>query len=119
MDAGGSQKMIPALTIRPRQHKHEHWSLECLHHECALALGEAIDLSTRQNYSSALNSYLNFVLLHELPVEPTDDMLSLYTVWASSYIEPRSMDSYLSGICHQLKSYFPDIHAACSSPLVK
>jgi len=119
MDAGGSRKMIPAPTVRPRQRKRERWSLERLRHERALALGEAIDLSTRQNYGSALNSYLNFVLLHELPVEPTDDMLSLYTVWASSYIEPRSMDSYLSGICHQLESYFPDIRAARSSPLVK
>jgi len=119
MDAGGSRKMIPAPTIRPRQPKRERWSLERLRHERALALGEAIDLSTRQNYGSALNSYLNFILLHELPVEPTDDMLSLYTVWTSSYIEPRSVDSYLSGICHQLESYFPDIRAARSSPLVK
>jgi len=111
--------MIPAPTVRPRQRKCEHWSLERLRHERALALGEAIDLSTRQNYGSALNSYLNFILLHELPVEPTDDMLSLYTVWASSYIEPRSVDSYLSGICHQLESYFPDIRTARSSPLVK
>jgi len=119
MDAGGNQKMIPAPTVRPRQPKRERWSLERLRHERALALGEAIDLSTKQNYGSALNSYLNFVLLHELPVEPTDDMLSLYTVWTSSHIEPRSVDSYLSGICHQLESYFPDIRAARSSPLVK
>jgi len=111
--------MIPAPTIRPRQPKRERWSLERLRHERALALGEAIDLSTKQNYGSALNSYLNFVLLHELPVEPTDDMLSLYTVWTSSYIEPRSVDTYLSGICHQLESYFPDIRAARASPLVK
>jgi len=111
--------MIPAPTIRPRQPKRERWSIERLRHERALALGEAIDLSTKQNYGSALNSYLNFILLHEFPVEPTDDMLSLYTVWTSSYIEPRSVDTYLSGICHQLESYFPDVRAARSSPLVK
>jgi len=111
--------MIPAPTIRPRQHKHECWSLERLCHERVLALGKAIDLSTKQNYGSALNSYLNFILLHEIPIEPTDDMLSLYTVWTSSHIEPRSVDTYLSGIYHQLESYFPDIHTACSSLLVK
>ena len=70
MDAGGSKKMIPAPTIRPRQPPREHWSMERLIHERALALGEAIDLSTKNSYGSALNSYLNFVLLHKIPVEP-------------------------------------------------
>jgi hypothetical protein len=111
--------MIPAPTIRPRQRKRERWSIERLRHERALALGEAIDLSTRQTYGSALNSYLNFVLLHELPVEPTDDTHSLFVVWTSSYIQPRSVDSYLSGICHQLEAYFPDVRSTRSSPLVK
>ena len=78
MDAGGCQKMIPAPTIPPRQRKCEQWSLEHRHHERALVLGEAVDISTRKNYGSALNSYLNFVLLHDLPVEPTDDTLSLH-----------------------------------------
>ena len=78
MDAGGSRKMIPAPTIQLRQQKRERWLIERLCHEWALALGEVIDLSTRKNYSSALNSYVNFVLLHKLPVEPTKDTLSLY-----------------------------------------
>ena len=119
MDAGGNQKMIPWPTIRPRQRKRERWSIERLRHERALALREAIDLSTRKNYGSALNSYLNFILLHHLPVEPTDDTLSLYIVWASSYIQPRSVDTYLSGISHQLEAHFPDVHNARASYLVK
>jgi hypothetical protein len=69
--------------------------MERLRHERALALGEAIDLSTRKSYGSALNSYLNFVLLHHLPIEPTDDILSLYVVWTAHYIKPDSVDSYL------------------------
>ena len=92
--------MIPRPTIRPRQPRREPWSMDRLRHERALALGEAIDLSTRKNYGSALNSYLNFVLLHHLPVEPTDDTLSLYTVWTAHHIKPDSVDSYLSGIAH-------------------
>jgi len=119
MDAGGSQKMIPAPTIPLRQQKCKWWSLEHLHHERALALGEAIDASTRKNYGSALNSYLNFVLLHHLPVKPTDDTLSLYVIYTASYIKPNSVDTYLSGISHQLEFYFPDICKAHSSPLIK
>jgi len=93
--------------------------MERLRHERALALGEAIDLSTRKNYGSALNSYLNFVLLHHLPVEPTDDVLSLYVVWTAHFIKPDSVDSYLSGIAHQLEPYFPDVRKARASMLVK
>ena len=124
MDAGGYQKMIPmgmipAPTIRPRQKKRERWSIERLRHERALALGEAIDLSTRKTYGSALNSYINFVLLHELPIEPTDDTLSLFTVYTCFHINPKSVDSYLSGICHQLEAFFPDVRKARSSMLVK
>ena len=83
--------------------------MERLLHERALALGEAIGLSTQKTYSSHLNSYLNFVLLHNLPVEPTDHILSLYTVYTAHYIKPDSVDSYLSGISHQLEPYFPDV----------
>ena len=93
--------------------------MERLIHERALALGEAIDLSTKNSYGSALNSYLNFVLLHKIPVEPTEDTLSLYTVYMSFHIKPDSVDSYLSGIVHQLEPYFPDIRKIRSSPLVK
>ena len=111
--------MIPAPTLQPRQPKHERWSFEQLQHERALALGEAIDLSSQKNYGSALNSYLNFILLHNLPVEPTDDTLSLYVVWTCHYIKPDSIETYLSGIAHQLEPYFPDICRARSSYLVK
>lgn len=118
MDDGGSRKMIPAPTIRPKQPKRERWSMERLVHERAIALGEAIDLSTRKSYGSALNSYLNFILLHNLPVEPTDDILSLFTVYMSFYIKPDSVDSYLSGIVQQLEPYFPDVRKARKSLLV-
>jgi hypothetical protein len=37
------------------------------------ALGQSIDTSTWSNYSSALNSYLEFVKIHNFPVEPTAD----------------------------------------------
>jgi len=93
--------------------------MERLRHEWALALGEVIDLSTQKSYGSAFNSYLNFVPMHHLPVEPTDDTLSLFTVYTSHYIKPDSVNSYLSGICHQLEDFFPDVRKARSSPLVR
>ena len=71
--------------------------MERLIHEQALALGETLDLATKNSYGSALNSYLNFVLMRNLPVEPTDDTLSLYTVYMSFHIKPDSVDSYLLG----------------------
>jgi len=119
MDVGGCREMIPTPTVRPRQRKRERWSMERLVHERALALGEAIDLSTKKSYGSALNSYLNFIFLHNLPAEPTDDTLSLFTVYMSFYIKPDSVDSYLSGIVQQLEPYFPDVRKARKSLLVR
>ena len=111
--------MIPAPTIRPRQQKCECWSMDHLVHKQALTKGETIDISTKKSYGSTLNSYINFILLHNLPAEPTPDTLSLFIVYTTHYIKLDSMDSYLSGIAHQLKPFFPDVHKACSSPLVK
>ena len=93
--------------------------MERLIHERALALGHVIDKSTLSNYSSALNSYLNFVTLHELPVEPTADTLSLYTVYMCHHINPRSVNTYLSGISQQLESTFPAVKEARNSALVR
>ena len=93
--------------------------MEHLLHERALALSKAIDLSTHKTFGSHLNSYLNFMLLHHLPVEPTDHTLSLYTVYTTHYIKPDSVDSYLSGIAHQLEPYFPDVRKAQASMLVQ
>ena len=37
----------------------------------------------------------------------------------SHHIEPRSVSTYLSGICQQLEPYFPNVRAARLSPLVE
>jgi len=90
-----------------------HVTCECLFQEQAIALGQAIDNSTWKNYSSALNSYLNFVKIHNFPLNPTLETLSLFTVYMSHHIKP-----YLSGICQQLEPYFPNVHSARNSALV-
>ena len=104
---------------RSRQPVREVWTRERLVHECAVALGNVIDKSTLSNYSSALNSYLNFVRLHEFPVEPTPETLSFYTVYMSHHINPRSVNTYLSGISQQLETHFPTVKAARNSLLVR
>ena len=104
---------------RSRQPVREAWSRDKLVRERAIALGQAIDTSTLKSYSSALNSYLAFVRLHDFPVEPTPDTLSFYTVFMCSFLKPESVNAYLSGLCQQLEPYFANVRAARLSPLVE
>ncbi|VDC07991.1 unnamed protein product [Peniophora sp. CBMAI 1063] len=85
----------------------------------ARALGAAVDLSTALSYSSGTRSYLSFTKLHELPVDPTADTLSLFAVYMSSYIKPTSVDSYLSGVCNVLEPFYPDVRKNRNSALVR
>ena len=114
---GGNQKMISS-SVRSRQPLRQPWTREHLFRERAIALGQAIDNSTWKNYSSALNSYLNFVKMHDFPLEPTSEMLSLFTVYMSHHNKPSSVTTYLSGICQQLEPYFPNVRSARNSTLV-
>lgn len=86
-----------------------------------IALGQAIDISTWKNYSSALNSYayLTFVRIHDFPVETTTDTISFFTIFMCHHIKPDSVDTYLSGICHQLEPYFPSVREIRKSILCK
>jgi hypothetical protein len=104
--------------VRARQPVREPWSRERLVRERAIALGQAIDVSTWKNYGSALNSYLSFIRMHDMPVEPTADTLSLFTVYMCHHIKPDSVDTYLSGICQQLEPYFPHVREVRRSRLV-
>jgi hypothetical protein len=88
-------------------------------HERAVTLGNVIDKSMLSNYSSALNSYLNFVKLHNFPVEPTPETLSFFTVYMCHHINPRSVNTYLSGISQQLENYFTGVKDARNSILVR
>lgn len=104
----GNKQMITSHVHVWQPHR-ESWSWEHLVREHAIALGQAIDTSTWNNYGSALNSYLSFVWLHNMAVEPTADTLSLYTVYMCHHIRLTYVDTYLSGICHQLKLFFPSV----------
>ncbi|KAF8229133.1 hypothetical protein L208DRAFT_1483117 [Tricholoma matsutake] len=104
--------------VRAWQPTQESWMQEHLMHEQAITLGQAIDISTWKNYGLALNSYLTLVCMHNMPVEPTANTLSLFTIYMSHHIKPNSVDTYLSGICQQLEPYFPHIREARKSHLV-
>src|SRR6202040_931494 len=68
---------------------------------------------------SATNSYLTFCKLHNIPIDPTSETLSYYITFQSSHINPKSVESYLSGICNNLEPFFADIRTNRHSALVK
>jgi hypothetical protein len=110
--------MIQGST-KARQPVRVAWPTARLIHERAIALGNAMDTSTLSNYNSALNSYLTFVKIHDFPVEPTPDTLSFFVVFMAHHINPRSINTYLSGITQQLEPYFPAVREARNSSLVR
>ena len=92
-----------------RQPPQEAWTINWLNSELMINLGLAINHSTHKNYSSMLTSYLTFCCLHGFDIEPTQCTLAYYITFQSSYINPKSVDSYLSSICNQLELHFPTI----------
>ena len=106
------------VSATSRQPAREAWTMERLVNERSISLGYSLDTSSFGTYTSALNSYLTFCKLHNLPVDPTQDTLSFYVVFLSSHIKPDSVNSYLSGICRQLEPFFPDIRRNRNSMLV-
>src|SRR5258708_31061976 len=50
--------------------------------------------------------------------QPTVERLCFYIVYMSHFIKPTSVKSYLSGICTELKPFYPDICSICASKLI-
>ena len=107
------------ITRESRQPVRHPWTMDRLIHERSILLGMAIDNSTASTYTSATNSYLTFCKLHNIPIDPTSETLSYYITFQSSHINPKSVESYLSGICSNLEPFFPDIRSNRDSALVK
>src|SRR5260370_27449066 len=53
-----------------------------------------------------------------MPICPTADTLSFFTVYMCHFIRPSSIKSYLSGICAKLEAFWPDAHEIHKSHLV-
>ncbi|KAJ3831739.1 hypothetical protein F5878DRAFT_549150 [Lentinula raphanica] len=104
---------------RTRQPARRPWSREELVRGRNIALGLATDLSSQNSYNSHLNSYIAFCSNHSFPLDPTPDTLSFFVVYMSYHIEPRSVGTYLSGICDRLEPYFPDVRQNRNSTIVR
>ena len=59
-----------------------------------------------------------FCKLHNFDINPAPETLSLYITYQSSFINPKSVDSYLSSIANQMEVFFPDVHRNRNSALV-
>ena len=101
------------MNSKPNRSRHprEAWTHERLVRERAVAIACAIEPSSASSYSSAVNSYFDFCSSHSLPVEPTPDTLSFFAVYMAHHIKPKSVSSYLSGICNHLQPFFPDVRS--------
>lgn len=108
------------IASRPtRQPVRRPWSREELIRGRNIALGLATDISSQNTYASHLNSYIAFCSMHSFLLDPTPNTLSFFVVYMSHHIEPRSVGSYLSGVCNHLETFFPDARQNRNAPLVK
>ena len=107
------------ISSTSKQPSRPAWTLECLVYEHSILLGMSIDASTHLSYTSALNLYLTFCKLHDFDINPTPETLSLYVTYQSTFINPKSVDSYLSRIANQMEAYFPEVHKNQNSALVR
>ncbi|THH06050.1 hypothetical protein EW146_g9736 [Bondarzewia mesenterica] len=117
-DSERALRLVPTISPSSRQPLREAWTKERLERERAIAIGFSLERSSRSAYTSSLNSYITFCRLHDFPLDPTSDTLSFYVVYMCHHIQPRSVESYLSGICNQLEPFFPHVRAIRKSSLV-
>jgi hypothetical protein len=108
------------LTLSPssRQPLREPWTLARFDERLAFAVGSSLDSSSRRAYHSHLQSYISFCDIHGFDYDPTPLTLARYVVYMSHYIQPRSVSSYLSGICNRLESTFPHVRLSRRHSLV-
>ncbi|EIW79271.1 hypothetical protein CONPUDRAFT_59467 [Coniophora puteana RWD-64-598 SS2] len=94
------------------------WSHEQLDRELAITLGFALDASSALAYSSALNAYTTFCRKHEFPIKPAPETFARFIVYMQHFVSPKTINSYLSGICNQLENLYPDVRSIRRSPMV-
>ena len=77
----------------------------------------SIERSTSKNYATGARDYINFCILHSLPLNPTPTTLSRYVAYSSKFIA--SVPKYLTGVRHFLKDLYPEFDTNRSHPLVR
>ena len=116
-DAGVCQNML-RVSSSSGQPPRLPWTAARFCEERARALGFSLDHSTRSTYHSHLQSYLAFCDLHNFSYEPTEETLCNFIIYMSHHIQPRSVPSYLFGICNQLEHIFPDVQSVRKRAIV-
>ena len=106
------------ISSSSKQPSRPAWTLQWLVCERFILLRMAIDAAMHLSYTSVLNSYLTFCKLHNFDIDPTPETLSLYVTYQSTFISPKSVDFYLSGIANQMESFFLDVQKNHHSALV-
>jgi hypothetical protein len=77
----------------------------------------SLERSTLKNYATGARDYINFCILHSLPLDPTPTTLSCYIAYSSQFIA--SAPKYLTGMRHFLKELYPEFNINCSHLLMK
>ena len=90
-----------------RQPLRDVWSHNKLIRMHAYTLTHTLATSTASSYSSTLHSYLSFCQNHDFHIEPTEETLSLYTIYMSYHVKPSSISSYLPEPRTNWKFTFP------------
>jgi hypothetical protein len=111
-------KTIPPL-LKPQQPKREPWTEEMFVRHHMLVLGMQLNLRTWENYSSAYNSWREFVNIHNYPLHLNVTTMSNYVMFLSDHITVNSIVTYLSGIVMILEPYYPDIRQIRHSRIVQ
>lgn len=103
---------------RTRYFESPAWSRTSLQAWRAHFISNSLSRSSQLSYNTAVRSYVHFCNLHHFPIEPTPDTLSFYITFASFFVKPQTLSSYLSRICSRLEPHFPACRAARNSFLI-
>jgi hypothetical protein len=76
----------------------------------------SIERSTSKNYATGARDYINFCIMHSLPLDPTPTTLSRYIAYSSQFIA--SAPKYLTGVRHFLRDIYPEFDTNRSHALV-
>jgi len=101
---------------KPRKGKVRAMHRACSH-QSQIPTANAIEKSTAHGYAVGARDYIQFCLLHHLPLDPTSLTLAWYITYTSQFIA--SGPKYLSGVQHFLHDLYPDFDVNHASPLVK
>ena len=76
----------------------------------------SIKHSTSKGYATGTWDYINFCILHSLPLDPTLTTLSYYIAYLFWFIA--SGLKYLTGVQHFLHEIYPDFNNNCTHALI-